>query len=258
MLKNNKPNKLQYIFFLFLILLLFEGYYCKFSGQRINAEGSFCGKYLKNFWGETGFVETTQVILIFFALLLSIYLSIKFKKKVEKLFLYLLSIGLFYYLGEELSWGQHYLHFETPQFLKSVNNQKEFNLHNISNLFDQVPRSIVFIICSFSFLYVLMYQKLFKKKIKYEYFILPNKNLSYLSIILIIISLPNFLDDKFNLELYNYFTNIWGIHLGNKIYELLTLNFIRLSEFQELIFAFYFLNYMIALSYYYSVTRKIN
>ena len=67
--------------------------------------------------------------------------------------------------------------------------------------------------------------------------ILPNNNLAYTSILLLIISIPNFINDKLNLELYNY--------IGNYYYELLTFNFIRLSELQELIFAFYFLNYMI-------------
>ena len=258
MLKNNSPNKLQLIFFSFLLLLLFEGYYCKYSEQRINAKGSFCEKYLKNFWGESGFVETTQVVFIFIALILCIYQSINLKKIVEKFILYTICICLFYYLGEEISWGQHYLKFETPQFFKNVNNQKEFNLHNISNLFDQVPRSFVFVICGFSFFYVLIHKKLFKKELKYSYLILPNNNLSYISIILLIVSFPDFINDKFNLKLYDYFTNIWGTHLGNKIYELSTLNYIRLSELQELIFAFYFLNYMIALKYFYSVTRKIN
>ena len=34
--------------------------------------------------------------------------------------------------GEELSWGQHLLGFETPERLRSINAQEEFNLHNLS------------------------------------------------------------------------------------------------------------------------------
>jgi hypothetical protein len=33
--------------------------------------------------------------------------------------------------GEELSWGQHWLGFETPEISREVNVQGEFNLHNI-------------------------------------------------------------------------------------------------------------------------------
>lgn len=45
-----------------------------------------------------------------------------------------LGLGLFFFVafGEELSWGQHYLGFETPALIESVNEQKELNLHNLS------------------------------------------------------------------------------------------------------------------------------
>jgi len=33
-------------------------------------------------------------------------------------------------LGEETSWGQHYLHYVAPEAVKGVNVQNEFNVHN--------------------------------------------------------------------------------------------------------------------------------
>jgi hypothetical protein len=33
--------------------------------------------------------------------------------------------------GEEISWGQHLMHFNTPNYLNKVNVQNEFNIHNI-------------------------------------------------------------------------------------------------------------------------------
>ncbi len=33
--------------------------------------------------------------------------------------------------GEEISWGQRIFNFETPETLKEINMQKEFNIHNI-------------------------------------------------------------------------------------------------------------------------------
>ena len=244
MFKNNKINKLQYFFFVFILSLLFEGYYCKYSSQRTNLEGSICYKYFKNFWGETGFVETIQVLLILSALLISIFLTFKFKNNIEKIFQCIISICLFYYFGEEISWGQHYLEFQSPDFFIKTNNQKEFNLHNISNLLDQLPRSIVFILCGFSPIFVMFYEKLYKKKLIYRKWILPDNSLIYVSIVLLIVTLPDFFNDKLDLELYNHSVSIWGIHLGNQIYELLTFNYIRLSELQELIFTFYFFYYM--------------
>jgi hypothetical protein len=35
------------------------------------------------------------------------------------------------FFGEETSWLQHYLGFETPEAIKSANAQNEFNLHNL-------------------------------------------------------------------------------------------------------------------------------
>ena len=237
MFKNNKILVYQYLFCLFVLFSLFEGWYCKYSGQRSNIDGSFCERYFFNFWNENGVIETIQVILVLLAFILSLNIFLRLKIKTEKIFFLIISIGLFYYLGEEISWGQHYLKFKTPEVLIPLNNQKEFNLHNISNLFDQLPRFFVFICCSFSFIFIFIYEKLLKNNLKYKFLILPNNNLAYTSILLLIISIPNFINDKLNLELYNY--------IGNYYYELLTFNFIRLSELQELIFAFYFLNYMI-------------
>jgi H+/Cl- antiporter ClcA len=38
----------------------------------------------------------------------------------------------FFGAGEEISWGQRILGFETPESLSQVNRQEEFNLHNLS------------------------------------------------------------------------------------------------------------------------------
>ncbi len=35
------------------------------------------------------------------------------------------------FLGEEISWGQHFFHFSTPETLASINVQREMNLHNL-------------------------------------------------------------------------------------------------------------------------------
>ena len=45
-----------------------------------------------------------------------------------------LGLGLLFLFGagEEISWGQRILGFQTPQPLSQVNKQEEFNLHNLS------------------------------------------------------------------------------------------------------------------------------
>jgi len=52
-------------------------------------------------------------------------------------------LGGVYLAGEEASWGQHYLGWLTPDTWASINDQAETNLHNVSNLLDQLPRGIL-------------------------------------------------------------------------------------------------------------------
>ena len=56
------------------------------------------------------------------------------KKDKRLLFIFgVLSLGFFFFvLGEETSWAQWYLGYETPENIKIINIQKEFNLHNIN------------------------------------------------------------------------------------------------------------------------------
>ena len=76
--------------------------------------------------------------------------------------LYLL--GLIYYFLEEISWGQYIFNWSTPYFFLNLNNQNETNFHNISNLFNQLPRNLVFIWSAFTFILVkLSFVKNFRK-----------------------------------------------------------------------------------------------
>jgi hypothetical protein len=52
---------------------------------------------------------------------------------VVKQLVYLGLAALFFFgAGEEISWGQRILGFETPETLSAINRQEEFNLHNLS------------------------------------------------------------------------------------------------------------------------------
>ncbi len=55
----------------------------------------------------------------------------------------LLCLGCFYFAGEEVSWGQVWFNWATPQALAVVNNQGETNLHNVSSWFNEKPRLLV-------------------------------------------------------------------------------------------------------------------
>ena len=146
---------------------------------------------------------------------------------------------------EEISWGQHFINFKTPNLLlrndSILNNyQGEFNLHNISNLFNELPKSLVLLWCGFSILLA----NILKLKNSNIFFILinPNKKLLIISFIILIVAIPNFIVSKFNLIDYQ------KLHLINNVYDLkmfftiiLSFNFFRLSELHEFLFSYYFL-----------------
>jgi hypothetical protein len=54
--------------------------------------------------------------------------------------LFLMTLGAFYFAGEEMSWGQQLFHWDSPEFFAEHNRQSETNLHNFSSLFGRKLR----------------------------------------------------------------------------------------------------------------------
>ena len=53
------------------------------------------------------------------------------------------AVSCLYIGGEEISWGQHVFHWNTPEYWAMVNRQDETNLHNTYAIFEKTPRSIL-------------------------------------------------------------------------------------------------------------------
>jgi len=90
--------------------------------------------------GWEGGIETTGAVLFlvasvgFLALFIrsSAFENSVFGRRTRRnLYLGLLAVIMFICFGEEISWGQRFLGFQTPQFLAGLNAQNETNLHNI-------------------------------------------------------------------------------------------------------------------------------
>ena len=89
---------------------------------------------------EDSYVEYTGCFLLFLTGgLLFLTGSLRPNKKKEAIvpqWLYLIFACAFIWaVGEEISWGQRLFGFETPEFLRTVNTQNEFNIHNIEKSF---------------------------------------------------------------------------------------------------------------------------
>lgn len=52
-------------------------------------------------------------------------------------------LGIGFFLGEDMNWGQHLFGWESPDFFLENNKELETNLYNMSPVFNQWPRMIV-------------------------------------------------------------------------------------------------------------------
>ena len=97
-------------------------------------------------FGEQGIIENFTFVVLFIAIVLGIRAIIRMQSipfPFFRFWLALLVLGCIYYAGEEISWGQHWFGWGTPENWLDVNDQGETNLHNTSALLDQVPRNLL-------------------------------------------------------------------------------------------------------------------
>jgi hypothetical protein len=99
--------------------------------------------------GELGLVENLTVLFLAGAIACAL-LAYRRRARVRWRFFgpaaLAFAAGLFFFAGEEASWGQHWLGFAPPEGIAARNDQGEFNLHNdpfFEKLLDQLPRLVL-------------------------------------------------------------------------------------------------------------------
>ena len=118
------------------------------------------------------------------------------------------------------------------------------NLHNTSRIFNEFPRILVMIWCSLSIIFFRFVK--FTNSEKLAPIVVPNLRLIFISYLLIIFILPDLILTKLGMvdhsELHIIENNIFiGFNFTVMIKIILSFNFFRLSELQELLFAYYFM-----------------
>jgi len=252
-MKNKLSFEKCFIVFLLASLILFIEsflhYYSALIGYVFNYLGPFnyYGSkvgYNIYIWGENGVVENFQILFLAF----SIYLFFNFISNSsytvkQNIFCYLYLLGIVYFFLEEISYGQHLFKWESSEFFILKNNQKETNLHNISNLFDQLPRALL----SCWLVMPIIISRYFLKYNNFiTNFILPFSQLKAISIFFLVIFLPNLIAQKFSLY-PAYVTHSQSIQ-STDIFDFFTFNYIKLSEYIELIFCFYIFSHSMFLT----------
>ena len=102
--------------------------------------------YDRNFDGELGILENVQVVVLLVALVYGIaVLRMPAARQHRGLmpWIALICAGCALMIGEETSYGQHFMGWQTPEWLADVNKQQEINLHNVSSWFNEKPRLLL-------------------------------------------------------------------------------------------------------------------
>ena len=133
-------------------------------------------------WEENGLVESIQILFLLFSIYY-FYLFLKNENQLDFLLHQTIKIifflGIIYYFLEEISWGQHFFNWKSPLIFINLNEQKETNLHNISNLFNQLPRNLILIWSSLTFLIIKL--KFINSNKSLSFFLYPSDNLKKIS-----------------------------------------------------------------------------
>jgi hypothetical protein len=91
----------------------------------------------KWFTAEDRFAENMQVLFCSFSLLLGLLVAHHLWRAREHgiaLLYYCFCLGLIFLIGEEIAWGQRLFGWQTPDALRSANEQGETTLHNIAGV----------------------------------------------------------------------------------------------------------------------------
>lgn len=96
---------------------------------------------------EGGVVEILTVLLLLPGIYAGIRILLRWRhvlaNRLAEGWVLVWTLAMIYFAGEEISWGQWFFFWETPETFARLNDQRETNLHNMSSWFDQKPRTLV-------------------------------------------------------------------------------------------------------------------
>lgn len=100
------------------------------------------------FVGEFGIIETGTNLFLFLAIIFALICARRahgwgLSGMTALLLIY--AGGCFFFLGEEVSWGQHIFQWDSPEFFLENNRRNETNLHNMEFINKSIPKWIVVI-----------------------------------------------------------------------------------------------------------------
>ncbi len=102
--------------------------------------------YQRFIFGEQGLTEQLTALIGLLAVYLGVRVLLLARQQLpilEVLWLGVATLGCVYLAGEEVSWGQQLVHWQTSETFAALNHQRESNLHNMSSWLNQKPRILL-------------------------------------------------------------------------------------------------------------------
>ncbi len=187
---------------------------------------------------ENGVIELATVLVLLWALVVALATArqaLSAARPLVALWLALHAAGLVYFAGEEISWGQWLVGWETPDWFAARNDQGETNLHNMSSWLDQKPRLVVFLWILIGGVLVPLVEARRGPlpRSRLVFWVLPTRSCLLVSLLAVLIRLP---EDMANLA---------GLPVDSL--ARLALQPVNLTEVQEYLYAAFFLIYLLGL-----------
>jgi hypothetical protein len=100
-----------------------------------------------NLYREYGLIETLSNLFLLTAFILAVKAIFMASTPLQRGWSILFTLFCILFFGEEISWGQHYVKWTTPETWTEINSQNETNLHNLKGwpeyIFTEVSRNLL-------------------------------------------------------------------------------------------------------------------
>jgi len=113
------------------------------SARQLDRRGEFFARWIES---ESGVIENATALVLIPATILAFGLAVQFYRRYGVAYLIWFSVVALVCLGfagEEISWGQHWLGWKSPEYFAEYNRQGETNFHNLNIHFGRIVKSIL-------------------------------------------------------------------------------------------------------------------
>ncbi len=113
------------------------------GARQLCPQGEFFSKWIES---ESGLIENLTAVLLIPATIFAVGLALRFYRQLGIIYLFwffLVALVCFGFAGEEISWGQHWLGWQSPDYFVAHNRQGETNFHNLNIHLGRIIKSIL-------------------------------------------------------------------------------------------------------------------